>query len=142
MIKQKRGVRAVSPIIATVLLISIVAVIAILILIWATYFVKEAVMKNGVSIDQVCSELSLDASLDGTSLLVMNKGSTSISSLELRKTKAGNTETQRVTGLGAGAGGEYEVGDYEEIEIVPVLIGEVKNSKMLHVCENRKIDVK
>lgn len=139
---KKRDVRAVSPIIATVLLISIVAAMAILILLWATYFVKEAVMKNGVNVDQVCSELSIDASLDGTTLLVMNKGSTAISSLELRKTNAGNTETQRVTGLGAGGGGEYEVGNYEGIEVVPVLIGEVKNSKMLHVCENRKISVK
>lgn len=139
--KNKRGI---SPIIATVLLISMIVIIAIIIFLWARGFLKEAVMKNSKGAEQNCKEVNLETSLSGNLLSVINRGNVPVNGLYVEKTNAGRVEVQKFekAGLGLGKAGEFDlVGNYDKVEIVPVILGTVKNIKTSYVCENDKKEV-
>jgi len=70
--KNKKGV---SPVIATVLLISIAVIIVIIIFIWATTTIREGQLKFGSPIKNSCGDLNIELSLSGNSLDIINKGS-------------------------------------------------------------------
>jgi len=147
MMEQKREMRekskkAISPIIATVLLIAIVVVIALIIFIWASSFVKEYCEKNKQLCDLGCQSVNLESSLDGNTLSLTNTGNVPVVNIEIRKIKGGDTEIQRESGLGLGQGNIYDLGDsYDKIEVVPIILGEIKNSKQEFICEKNKIEV-
>ena len=70
--KNKKGV---SPVIATVLLISIAVIIVIIIFIWATTTIREGQLKFGSPIKNSCGDLNIELSLSGNSLDIINRGS-------------------------------------------------------------------
>ena len=80
--RTKKGL---SPVIATVLLISIVVVIALIILLWAMSFFREVIQKQGKSAEQACGEVDLEASLNGDSLSVINNGNIPVYAVKIRK---------------------------------------------------------
>jgi len=79
---SKKGV---SPVVATVLLISLALVAGTIIIIWGTSVIKEETLKFEGKISDICSELDLDVSLNGDTLDVSNLGSrAALHSLTLR----------------------------------------------------------
>ena len=89
--KNKKGL---SPVIASVLLILLVFVLAILIFTWARGFIAEKVEKFGQPIDAICSEVQFDVEIiegtNGDTLEVINRGDIDIYRLELKLFKGGN----------------------------------------------------
>ncbi|MBM3234038.1 hypothetical protein FJZ19_03000 [Candidatus Pacearchaeota archaeon] len=140
--KNRELKKGISPIIATVLLIAIVVVIALIIFIWASSFVKEQCEKNKEACEMGCGDVSLDTSLDGEILSLTNTGNVPVVNIEIRKISGGDTEIQRENGLGTGQGNIYGLGgSYDKIEVVPIILGEIKNSKQEFICEKNKIEV-
>jgi flagellin-like protein len=134
---NKRGL---SPVITTVLLIAIAVVLAIIILLWARGWLKEAVTKDGRPIENVCSEVSFEASpVDhGAALdevIVTNTGNINIYSFSIENKTLGRIDVaekraQNITGgneidLGRGASGNFSMDftNVERIIIRPVLLG-------------------
>lgn len=146
MMKQKREIRkkGISPVIATVLLISIVVVIALLIFIWASNFFGEVGKKLGKSAEQVCTEINLKAEIIENQLSVINNGNVPIYSLNVYKTLAGSIEVQKIEGINLMQGSieNRDIGtEYEKVEIMPIILVQVKNNNEAYSCEKNKIEV-
>jgi len=153
MIKKIRNKKAVSPVIATVLLISIVIILAAIILIWALSFIKEVVMKEAVegderSAEQACSEVNLGASLSGGCLYLINRGNVPIYQLEIIIKSGGSIdrENQEINlAPGHSSSNICEIDDEyssaDSIEIIPVLLGKTEKGTSAYTCKNHPIQV-
>ncbi len=137
--KNKKGL---SPIIATVLLVSISLALAVIIFLWAKSFFVEAIMKNGASIEDACSVVSFETDYDYANgkISVENTGEIPIYGFEI-KTKSGG----EIVNLGEGVEGT-EVGETKSLDLVidggvselivaPILLGEDDASRKKWVCD-------
>jgi len=139
---KKRGL---SPVIATVILISIALILAIIIFLWARGFVSEKTQKFGSPIEFACEDVNFDAEvfLDSGILTidVVNRGDVPLYGIELRKGGFGSVdvETSEKT-LANGDTGSYEFqySDSEgEVTIVPIIIGESGDTKKAYTCDEK-----
>jgi len=144
---EKRGL---SPVIATVLLISLAVVLALIILIWAKTWVSEKVSKFDEPIDRACEKLNIEVQviLD-QGVTVLNRGNVPVYGVDVRKKSAGSLTNLGGTFLGtinsgqsslielADAGAELEEND--EVFVVPVIIGESGNEKVEYKCEDKAV---
>lgn len=133
---KKKGV---SPVIATVLLIAIVVVLAVIIYLWAKGFVSESISKKGINIEQACDEVQLQASYikDTGDLQITNTGNIPIYYFNIKASSFGSIEN--ILGndsLSIGQSTIISLGDYEQIRISPVLLGEGKTSRKAYTCKN------
>jgi flagellin-like protein len=137
---KKRGL---SPVIATVLLIAIVIVIGLIIFIWARGFIKESGTKLGKSANQNCEEINIEASLDGTTLSITNRGQIPIYKINLQKTSAGSTDVETINEkIAPGGSTAYELGGtYQKVNIIPVILVEVKGARQPFSCDSFKKEV-
>mgnify|MGYP001616561036 FL=1 len=130
--------KGISPVIATVLLIAIVVVLIVIIFIWAKSFIGETVQKKGSPADQSCDEVALDIAYDGSELQVTNRGNIYVYRVEVKKKGEGSVERQTIDErLGIGQSISNSIGSgYNDIEVIPVILGEAKTSKTLYTCKN------
>ncbi|MEM3113241.1 MAG: archaellin/type IV pilin N-terminal domain-containing protein [Candidatus Pacearchaeota archaeon] len=71
-LENKKGV---SPVVATVLLISVAIIVIIIIFIWATSTINEGQLKFGSPIRDSCNNLNIQLTLSGNRLDITNSGS-------------------------------------------------------------------
>jgi flagellin-like protein len=93
--ERKKGL---SPVIATVLLIALAMVLAMIIFIWARGWISEQIEKKGTPIDQICESVSMRVELypiggSDYDLSISNDGSVSIHAIEIRAESKGSSET-------------------------------------------------
>lgn len=88
---DKKGV---TPVVATVLLISIAVALAVIIFVWAIAFNKEVITKNGQNIDSFCDRVDLRATLNGNNIEINNKGSIPVDNVKILD-KDGGSEVAR-----------------------------------------------
>lgn len=139
---RKRGL---SPVVATVLLVAITLVLAVIIFIWARTFIGENIQKQGIEISQLCEDVNFKADAYGTplTLYIENVGSVPLDGVEIRKKAAlGDISyAERVpSSLTAGQTASFpitnpdiEIGN--EIFVVPILLGETATETKSHVCD-------
>jgi flagellin-like protein len=60
-IKYNMKKKGVSPVIATVLLVSIVIILGVIIFLWARGFVEESAQKGGRAVDMSCDDVNFEA---------------------------------------------------------------------------------
>ena len=147
---KKRGL---SPIVATVLLIALALVLAVIVYLWARSIIGESAEKNGSDISNSCelTKFTVDAVMTDGGVLVNrvyigNTGTVPIYCAEIRKSsglggikKAGNFGGDTIV---AGETGEIEF-DYgaeglsagDSITVIPILLGESKGKHKTFVCE-------
>lgn len=144
---NKKGV---SPVIATVLLITIALLLAVVIFFWARNFIGEKTQKFGEPIENSCDQIKFDAdvSLSGSSLAVdvVNKGNVPLYGIEVRKKEDGG-----IVNVGS-AGKTVDNGQTESLSVdtssadlttgsqlvlVPVIIGESGNLKKAYTCDQK-----
>lgn len=72
-----RGIdkKGISPVIATIVLVSVGILIAVIIAFWFFASFGEQVTKRGVSIDQLCASVSISVSRTGSNVRISNTGS-------------------------------------------------------------------
>jgi hypothetical protein len=142
---EKRGI---SPVIATVLLISISLILATIIFLWARGFVTEKTQKFETAIEFACDDIVFSAEVDTGSneVFINNKGNVPLYGIEIRERSLGS-----VKNVGVFEGGTITVGDGAKIPfadlggfspvtnsnviVVPIILGESGDSKKSHVCE-------
>jgi len=147
---NKRKKRGISPVIATVLLIAMVVVVALIIFIWFRGMVGESVTKFGENIKLVCDDVEFDASYSSSTstLSIVNTGNVPIFRMRLKIFEAGGHRTEEIdsedgwdsTGLGQGgtfAGNVDTLSSDEKITVFPVLIGTSEKGKKTYVCEGQ-----
>jgi len=146
-IKTKKN-KGLSPVIATVLLITIVIVIALIVFLWVRGMTEEAITKfdDKVNIKLVCEDVSFEASYtDGTGLYITNPGSVPIFGMDIKIVGEGSHETIDLrdnpawptTGLNQGGVFSDEAITFSgtEIVLIPVLIGESESGRKTYVCD-------
>lgn len=143
---KRKNKKAVSPIISTVLLITICIVLALIILLWAKGFIKEAIEKEIAgetkNINKACSEIYITPIINtGTqSFGFTNTGNIPIYAFNLKLSSGGNSEIKRINSEVGGlvnpgfstiikddTGNFYFYNAYEEIKIIPILLGKAKS---------------
>jgi len=79
------GKRGISPVIATVLLIAIVLVLAIIIFVWMRGFIGEEITKFGNPIKEACGDVDLLVDSDASGAInINNRGSVGVLSIKLK----------------------------------------------------------
>ena len=145
---SKKGL---SPIIATVLLISIALILALIIFLWAKSFISEKTQKFNQPIEDACAKVSFDAEgtlTDGTlDVSVVNRGNVPLYGMQIKKKSEGtiinvglfpgtigNGEDGKVSGTTS------DVASGDSVEYVPILVGEAGNSKKSYVCDGYGVE--
>ena len=150
MLKQRKGV---SPVIATVLLITMVVVIALIIFLWFRNINKEAITKfDGTNVEIICNDVNFKSSYSLGNLYVLNSGNVPLYSIKMRISNSGSYSTidlQDVPdsnwpekGLNSGAAFSSTtlsnlIYGSDEVLLIPVLIGisEDTGEEKLHTCD-------
>jgi len=135
--------RALSPVVATVLLISIALVLAIIIFLWAKNFLPEVIEKDGQSVELVCENVRFEVEASGSQLVVQNIGNVPIYGIEVRVQGTGEIkEVSEAPGGGTIGNGQTqnfplpaEVGVGDIIIAVPILLGETTDDRVPHICD-------
>ena len=139
---KERGIRAVSPVIATVLLVAIVIILIAIIFLWAMRFIPEMILKNygtgDKPIEQVCNDVVFEAQLKGAGtnfvLDIKNTGNIPISSLNVLKISKFQKDTEVIKiDLTKGEAKSVTIAgldNYEKINIIPILLGKLNNGKL------------
>jgi len=152
---MKRGLnrKGVSPVIATVLLIAIVIVIALIIFLWFRGLAQDTIIKFDKNIELVCSEVQFNAQYDGSILFVSNDGNIPIYGLNVQIDSGdGDYETLEINhdgdenwglddnGLTQGftySSSRSEFDGAKSIILIPVLKGSTETGTETHICEKR-----
>ena len=146
---KRKEARGLSPVIATVLLIAIVVIIALIVFLWIRGMTQEAVTKfGGKNIQLVCEEVYFEASYYQDNLYISNSGNVPIFGMNIKEIRDGTYVTKDLREasedwpeVGLGQGGVFS--DYipfngNEIVLIPVLIGESSSGKKTYVCDEKQ----
>jgi flagellin-like protein len=138
---KKRGL---SPVVATVLLISMVIVLGLIVFLWFKGMSDEAITKfDGTNVKLVCEEVSFDATYSGNFVYISNTGDVPIYKIKAKIVSDGSFSTEEIESgwpeVGLNPGGAYSgpVSSGEKLILIPVLIGENQDGKMAYTCEER-----
>jgi len=152
--KEGKNQKGVSPIIATVLLVGLVIVIALIIFLWLRGFTQEAITKFDKNIELVCDEVQFEASYSLGFLSISNTGSIPIYEMKAKFSEGGDHITKGlkeisgwpVKGLNQGKtfSGDVgsEVGGAESITLTPVLVGNSESGERTSTCDESKYGYK
>ncbi len=139
---MKRGNKnAISPVVATVLLIMMVVVIALIIFLWFRNISGEVITKEGTeNIKLACGKVKLSASYSSGTLFIKNDGTIPISGMKVKSTSSSGSSTENLpgfdNGLGVGGAGEYTYPESEDLVLIPVLLGKTKDGQRNYVCQD------
>lgn len=137
--------RGISPVIATVLLISFSLVLAGIIYAWASSFISEKAVKFDEPIDVSCDRVSFDVEVytetGGAKADIVNRGNVPLYGVELRIIGAGTVKKQGIFDGVTIASGETHTLDLGgsisgEVLVVPVILGEVGGDVKAYVCDD------
>lgn len=148
---KKRGL---SPVVATVLLVSIVIVIALIVFFWFKGFTQEAITKfDNTNVQLVCDQVSFTGDFSGGVLSISNDGNVPIFQVKAKVLNAGSYTTVTVgegdvswPKNGLNQGDAYQgtlsgvtVSPGDRIILIPVLLGNTaSNGKKTYTCEDRQ----
>ena len=146
MIKKK----GVSPVIATVLLISMVIIIGIIVFLWFRGMIGETVTKFGENIELACEDVVFDASYSSGILYIVNNGNIPIYDFNVKFEGAGSRDTSRMSEIstwkselgesrlaqGKSYSGSINDGGADKIVLIPILLGSTdKGETAEFVCD-------
>ena len=149
--KKRIDKKGISPVVATILLVAIVIVIALIIFLWLRNVVGDYGEKFGKNIELICEEVHLAASYSSPTLYLTNDGNVPVFKINVKIKREGSYETDDLdnlltdtewpeTGLMQGGvfAGNIAVSNANEIIILPVLIGTSdKGNKKTYTCEEQ-----
>lgn len=155
MIKEDK--KAISPIIATVLLIALVVSASAMIYAWSKSFIAEQLEKFGDPIEIICDSVKITAQLSRAGseyeLLINNQANVDIPQVNIKAYDKGRTYVRTFPADGstlaqkAGTGKVIftlaSFGDIEsasKFDVTPLLIGKGKSGTKLHPCTDKAIE--
>lgn len=151
---EKRGI---SPVIATILLISMGIILALIVFLWARSFISEKTEKFGSAIELACSDINFEAELqdDGAGskkLAIVNRGNVPIYGVDVKKAGEGSVknvmlfseETGNPPTLDIGETAELSLdstdyADATELKILPVILGTTDEGTKTYTCKESEV---
>lgn len=145
---KKKGV---SPVIATVLLIAMVMVVALIIFLWFRELGGETITKfGGKNIELVCSDVSVSGSYSGGTLSATNYGNVPVFQMKVKIEEGGDFSTENLKDIGTWPNQGLNPGDSistdisssvggaDKLTLIPILVGTSKNGEKTYVCDDGK----
>lgn len=149
MLKERRGV---SPVVATVLLVTLAVILAAIIFLWAKSFIAENVLKNGEVVENSCDDVVFNAEIRNSELKIINQGNIALYGIAVRKIGAGTEETcypletdnSPTIKMGASRGNILldncgfgsDLGTGDNFIVIPVILGENDNGeRRAYTCD-------
>jgi len=141
--KMKKGV---SPVIATVLLISMVIVLGLIIFLWFRGMIVEEGTKFGKNVKLVCEDVNFKASYSEGILSIVNLGNTPIFNMHLRIFEGKGYDTLDLKEKypedweGLNSGGTFsqqidgEVGNADKLTLIPILRAKSSKGEIPYIC--------
>lgn len=135
-VDNKRGL---SPVVATVLLISLVLILAAIIFLWMKGFVSEQIQKEGKPIGEVCKDVVFDVEYekvggDYLSLQLINKGNVPIAAIDVKLISGGDSAIKQFNVsagvLESSAVQTVPIEGAQKIIIYPMVLGSVVGKKL------------
>jgi len=132
---KKRGL---SPVVATVLLIALAIILAMIIFLWARGWISEQIEKKGTPIDMVCESVKIkfdyQRTINGLSIIIVNLGSIPIHAIEIRQEDGGSSKLSvheiNVPPFGTSDAKEIAIeSGATKMIIYPQLMGNVRGKK-------------
>jgi hypothetical protein len=125
----------------------VVVMLSVIILIWSQSFFDEMILKEiaggeSKNIEKFCREIAADPliSVTGGSFGITNTGNIPIYSLNFKNTTGASSDVIKITPEMGGlinpgfstlirdeSGGFYDSNDYDQIKLIPILLGKVKS---------------
>ena len=147
--KRQENRKAVSPVIATILLIALVIIIALIVFQWMKGFTKEAVTKfDGTNIELVCDDVQFDAGYSVETLTISNLGNVPIYNFNIKAEYDGGHDTLDLKATnnfdGLIQGGVFSdsvafQNSPTKIVLIPILLGVNKEGEQkTQACEERQ----
>jgi flagellin-like protein len=147
---NKRGI---SPVIATLILISIAVILALIIFLWARSYISDQTIKLDKPINQVCDDIQFTAEtiLNGNTLTVTltNQANIPLYGVEVRKKSFTSVEPldQGVKtfegSLREGSDTTFDIDltsdelkSGDNILVVPIIVGESNDNKKSYTCDD------
>lgn len=140
--------KGISPIITTVLLISLVIVLGLIVFTWSKGFLGERVTKfENEDIENVCDRVELDAEYyenGGNYMILRNKGNVPVykimiktefkgkEDIEIKEESLGVAEIKEISFSGA---------EFSSIKVIPVLLGLKGDSQVEYTCKDKFFEV-
>jgi flagellin-like protein len=144
--KRGKSTKAISPVIATVLLVGMVVVVGLIVFLWFRGFIEEAGIKFGKNVELVCDDVFFDGSYSGGYLSIRNTGNVPIYEMRMKENRgAEGYSTDKIEkgwpigGLNQGGvfSEEISFSGVEDITLMPVLMGEIESGKKSFECGER-----
>ncbi len=150
--KKRKGV---SPVIATILLVALVIIIALIVFFWMKGLTREAITKSGgTNIELVCDDVQFDADYSNDMLTISNLGNIPIYNFNIKSEFIGGHDTfdlkdklegenSEFNGLSQGERFSEDVSSFisepTKITLIPILLGVNKDGdKKTKACEERQ----
>jgi hypothetical protein len=136
LIKNKKGL---SPVIATVLLISLSVVLVGIVFMWMRGFVSEQVEKQGKPIEQICGEVRFDKEFqiisNAMSLQIINRGNVPIYGMDVKFVSERDSSMKSFRfSVNIGEASEVQMipllDNPKEVVLYPMVLGSVKGKKL------------
>lgn len=156
-LKQKRDIflyknslekKGISPVIATILLISLTVVIGVIIFLWFRGMTQEVITKSGgKNIELVCDDVQFEVDYSNGKLFISNTGNIPIFGIYVKEYKESSYSTKYIkelseewpsSGINQGERISLEIsfgGDVEKIILIPELIGNSEKGKKAFMCD-------
>lgn len=132
--------KALSPVVATVLLIALVLILAAIVFLWARAFLPETIQKFDSPIADACENVVFDAYYDADTktVTILNNGNVPIYTIQVGKRSMFGLEylsdefAQRtiVTGASADFPVSSTINSGDELIVVPVLLGRDSSNEL------------
>ena len=155
MTKKTYQKKAISPVIATVLLIAMVVVIALIIFLWFRSINEDVITKfDGENIKLVCGKVGFTGSYSNGVLYISNTGNVPIYGMDVEISGGQSHRTEDIKdisdwpGTGINQGRTFSSGDISSdvgsatgITLTPVLIGMSDKGKQSYLCEQQGFEI-
>ncbi|HED05112.1 MAG TPA: hypothetical protein ENI61_00325 [Ignavibacteria bacterium] len=142
--------KAVSPVIATVLLIGLVLVITLIVFLWFKGLTQEAIIKFDKNVEIVCDEVQFETGYSNGILSISNIGNVPIYGIKVKISENGKYETKSLkdlskwpsTGLNQGRTFSGDISanviSANSVTLTPVLVGSSKSGERTYTCNEAR----
>ena len=133
--------KAISPVVATVLLIAMAIVIGVIVILWTRGLISESIIKFGKNVELVCGEVQFEASYTEPVLYISNIGTVPIHDFKIKIFEDGSHSSEDLDLiLGQGQTNSIPLdlsADVEKIILIPVLLGSSDEGEKIFVCDDQ-----
>jgi len=145
--------RGISPVVATVLLVAMVIVIALIIFLWFRGMRGETCTKfGGTNVEVVCGQVEFSADYSGGQLQITNLGNVPIFGMKVKVQNGGNYVSKDLSdssfatgwpGFGLDQGAAFAsalnfAGSPDSITLTPILMGTCDSGEKAHICDENQ----